>query len=396
MLALARDLPAFGWEVDVLTVCASALPDTSAQRQDDIPADTRVIRSCALDTARHLSLFGKYPRFLGLPDRWVTWRLAGVFNGLRHIRRYRPDAIMSSFPIATAHVVAADLARLTDLPWLADFRDPMAQDEYPKDPAVWRSFMRVEQRVVAHAAALTFTTASAQNYYMQRYGERLAGRSHVVANGYEEDIFAQLEQQETAPAPHSPSLRFLHSGLLYPWERDPVPFFHALKALDEAGFWQRYPSRFIFRASGHDAHFAPMVAELGLAHLVQFEPRIEYREALREILDADVLVLFQAANSNFQIPAKAYEYLRARRPILAVVDPAGDTAGLLKPFRHAAIAAIDSESAIREALEHMVPRVFEQQWNIPTLDDVSGHSRRESARVLADVLARCIASRPSR
>ena len=42
------------------------------------------------------------------------------------------------------------------------------------------------------------------------------------------------------------------------------------------------------------------------------------------------LLLLQASNCNDQVPAKAYEYLRCHRPVLALTDPAGDTAELLR------------------------------------------------------------------
>ena len=45
-----------------------------------------------------------------------------------------------TYPIATAHLIGAELQRRSGLPWIADFRDPMAQPNYPRDPAIWQSF----------------------------------------------------------------------------------------------------------------------------------------------------------------------------------------------------------------------------------------------------------------
>ena len=63
----------------------------------------RVDRAFALNTHKHLALAGRYPRLLALPDRWQSWIAGGVIKGLARIRADRPDAIMSTYPIASAH-----------------------------------------------------------------------------------------------------------------------------------------------------------------------------------------------------------------------------------------------------------------------------------------------------
>lgn len=71
-------------------------------------------------------------------------------EGLKMIKEFKPDVIWSTYPIATAHVIASALHRKTGIPWVADFRDPMAQDGYPADPLTWQSHRDIE----AQAAAL--------------------------------------------------------------------------------------------------------------------------------------------------------------------------------------------------------------------------------------------------
>src|SRR5690606_23034129 len=100
------------------------------------------------DAKRHFSVAGRYPGILARPVRWVSWWLGAVPLGLRLVRKLRVRAIWSTFPIATAHLIGATLATRTGLPWIADFRDPMAQPNHPPDPAARASFLRVERRAV--------------------------------------------------------------------------------------------------------------------------------------------------------------------------------------------------------------------------------------------------------
>jgi len=159
-LGFARHLPAFGWEPLVLTAHPRAYEHCD-RGHIALPAPMVVEPAFALDTARQLSLMGRYPGFAARPDRWISWWLGAVPKGLAMIRKYRPEAIWSTYPIATAHKIACTLQRLSGLPWVADFRDPMAQDGYPEDPKTWRSFRRIEEATLRRASRAVFVTEGA-------------------------------------------------------------------------------------------------------------------------------------------------------------------------------------------------------------------------------------------
>ena len=63
--------------------------------------------------------------------------------------------------------------------------------------------------------------------------------------------------------------------------------------------------------------------------LFSSKERISHIEAIDEMRRADGLLLFQGAQCNRQIPAKAYEYLACRRPIIGLIDSFGDTHELI-------------------------------------------------------------------
>ena len=83
-----------------------AYENISNDQMLEIPEKVVVKRVFALDTARHLTLKGRYFHWMVLPDRWVTWCFSGVFSGLTLIKKYQPKFIWSSYPIATAHLIA--------------------------------------------------------------------------------------------------------------------------------------------------------------------------------------------------------------------------------------------------------------------------------------------------
>src|SRR4029077_15445993 len=114
-----------------------------------VPAATHVVRAFALDSARHFAIRGRYLRSTALPDQWITWLPAAVRRGRRLAKTDDVHAIVSTYPIATAHLVGARLQAATGLPWVADFRDSMVDPEFPQDPAQRASFVKLEARVMA-------------------------------------------------------------------------------------------------------------------------------------------------------------------------------------------------------------------------------------------------------
>lgn len=385
-LRFARYLPDFGWEPHVLSVHPRAYEATDYT--EPLPSGIAVHRAFALDAARHLSIGDRFPAFLARPDRWVSWWLGAVPAGLRLIRQLRPAAIWSTYPIATAHAIGHTLARVSRLPWVADFRDPMAQDGYPADAATWRSFKRIESRAIAVARCSVFTTPGAAAQYRLRYPEH-AGRISVIENGYDDEMFAGLVPAPPRP-PHAKKI-LLHSGIVYPSERDPTALFAALQLLQTGGRIAPHTFTLRFRAPVHGRMIGELAARFGVSELVEVAPPVPYRDALSEMMQADGLVILQAANCNEQIPAKLYEYLRARRPILGLADPAGDTAHALARAGVDCIAALEDRDAIAQTLARFLVDVDENRASLPDPTQVGRASRRERTAELAATLQGAIA-----
>ncbi len=145
----------------------------------------------------------------------------------------------------------------------------------------------------------------------------------LIPNGYDNENFRDAELLPSAftVSTGARALVLLHSGALYPSERDPRSFFSAVARLRKAGKITPETLQIRLRAPGFDSYHHNLLKESRIEDIVTISAALPYREALREMLDADGLLLFQASNCNNQVPAKLYEYLRARRPILALTDP---------------------------------------------------------------------------
>ena len=387
-LSFARYLRDWNWDVTVLTVKPSAYSEIREQNYAFIPQHVRVVRTAAFDAARDFSLFGRYPGMLANPDKWQSWILFGTLAAWRIVRQWRPHAIVSTYPIASAHRIGYLTHRLSGLPWIADFRDPMAQPEhnFPSDPRIRRSFDRIEAQAFSRAARILVTTPGAARRYAERFPAYPRANLITLTNGFDPEMFSGLAPNAAPEALAGRPLRLLHSGLLYPEERDPLPLFAAIASLRDEGFLSADSVQFQFRASGQEARYAPHIAQLRLQSIVRFTPPIPYREAVAEMACADGLLILQAANCNDQIPAKLYEYLYTGRPVLNLTDPPGDTAQLVSGLGSPYIARLDSAAEIRTGLIRFIDDLRNDRGFVVPREQVTRFSRQTLTGDLARVL----------
>jgi hypothetical protein len=199
-LAFTRHLENNGWEVKVLTASLKAYHNWSESQLSFIPKNVQVIRAFARDVSRHFSWRGKYLNQMALPDNWQSWIVGGVFSGLFSILKNKPDVIVSTYPIASAHIIAYVLHRITGVPWVSDLRDPMAQVGYPTDPLKKKIYEWIERKIVKHCRFAIVTAPGAKVLYQQRFPEIADDFWQIIPNGYDEKLFEKIKPVATVPS----------------------------------------------------------------------------------------------------------------------------------------------------------------------------------------------------
>jgi len=385
-LKFATYLQDFNYQPIVLTINRRAYQFHNERTTSQIPKDILVKRAFGLDTKQHLSFKGFYFSWMATPDRYVSWIPAAVFSGLRLIRKYSVSHIYSTYPIPSAHIIGLMLKRLTNKPWLADFRDPMWDDDSPMPPAQLKIRQKVESIVVKKADHITVTTGGTRNLFIKRYPEREPDNISVIGNGFDEEDFMNIQH---SPCSNRPPFRMIHAGLLEPHERDPIPFFHAIKQLVAKEDFVRDEIFVELRASGNERSYKKIVSELGLSDVIQICPRLPYQEILRKMAEAHILLLFQGPSCNHQIPAKAYEYLRIGRPIIALTPEGSDTANLIRQANAGIVVPPDEPDTIAASIGRLLKRM--QNGNsMPSSNgkDLGKFSRRHQTTRLAKLFDR--------
>ncbi len=407
MMKFAKYLPEFGWNPLVLTAPARP-PATDAASLDN---NICVYRAASPSLGPLFALGRRlFPRrtipqppkitavtekektFLGrsqllgswllVPDQWMLWVPFAVALGLKIARRHKVEAIVSSSPVQSSHLVAGVLSRLLRCTWVADFRDPWVTNPFFVYPTrLHRGINALLERIVISQARYVVSVSKAwKDELIARYPTLEADKFRLIPNGFDPDDFVDL--LPSSPPDRNSPIRILHSGLLFYEGKDPFPLLQAVKSLASEESLKGVEIHFI---GVPVARFAPVVQEMGLSHIVKLMEPLPYKKNLEYVLNADILLLISGPGRGV-LNAKAYEYLAASKPILALTPPAGSLSELLSHTAMAEVVEPDSPPAIAAGLMKLVEKVRAGQVPSPDPEFVQQFSRRNQTRQLAERL----------
>lgn len=280
-------------------------------------------------------------RRLLLPDASVTWNLTAIPAAIRIVRNEGIDAVITTSPPGSIHLVGAAVKRATGARWLADLRDPLVANQHRRaDTTATRARQATNERL----AGLVARQADAVSCVSEAIAEEMRaldprGPVRTIANGCDFDDFAGLEYQPGS------RLRITHAGSFF-GKRDPKPF---LRALADSGL--DVEARFVGDFRSTDREWAE---GLGLGDRLRLVPYAPRSEALRLQRDSEVLLLLVPdadGRGKGVLSGKVFEYLAAGRPILAVVPPDGAAAELIRETGAGIVVAPDDVDGMRRALE---------------------------------------------
>ena len=301
--------------------------------------------------------------------------------GRKLVKHWRPDIILASAPPNSGLIAAWRIARACHAPWIADLRDLWADNSYYNHPN-WRLWIDrlIEPAVLRSAAGLVTVSPIWADILRGKYEQPVA----CILNGFVAEDFPAVP---TGPEPGD-VVSILYTGSIYAGYRDPAPLFQAIALLTPAE--RRHVAVHFYGPGDSDAQdVMAAAAAVGVADRAFLHARVSYRESLSLQQSADVLLLLQwnHIKDAGNIPAKFFEYLGARRPILLIGYEHGNLAQMIRE-RDTGIVANDP-SIIAEQLRRWIAQ---RPAGIPAVPAVAreGMSRADQYLKLEQFLAQLV------
>ena len=318
---------------------------------------------------------------LFMPDPRVFWvkpsvnYLAGIIesNGIKKV--------ITTGPPHSVHLIGLKLKmRHPSLTWLADFRDPWTEWDIMRQfsimPFRWKKHQKLEQQVlkVSDAVLATGKTAAAD---FKRLGAR---RAYAITNGFDE---ADIPETKTS---RSAKFTLAHVGMVNE-NRNPIRLFQALEELLSEG---EITDQIAIEFTGI---LSPLVLEEidkypKVKKMVSLKDSVPHKEVSEVYAKSDVLLLFQtdSKEAHSQLPGKLFEYLAARKPVLALGAEESDVAEILRNTNAGKMMAYQDKAAIKAFIieEYQAWKRQESNWKFENIDQFS---RRKLTQELSSILS---------
>jgi len=240
----------------------------------------------------------------------IGWYSHAVKKGLEITGKEKFDIIFSSYGPSMSHFVASKLHKQTSIPWVAEFRDLWSLNHYGRKAQPFHFLeKRLEKRVMKGSNLLVTVSEPAA-----RQLEALHSRKVVtICNGFDEEDYLD-------DVPLTTKFTITYTGIIYHGKQDPTPLFEAIAGLQEEGRISPDDFEVCLYGETAPASLLPAIRHYRLEGIVKICGLVPFKESIRKQKESTVL-LFLGWNDPRErgvYTGKIFEYLGARRPILAI------------------------------------------------------------------------------
>lgn len=259
-----------------------------------------------------------------IPDARMFWIRPSVKYLSTYLKEHKIDAVISTGPPHSMHLIALGLKEKFGIPWIADFRDPWTQidfyDQLKLSGFADRKHKRLEYTVLTKADKVV-TISKSCGEDLEKLGKR---KVEVITNGFDADDFKFAESPELLPG-----FMFHHTGALNK-DRNPLTLWKVLGDLcrEHADLKKDLILKFTGKT---DAIVFQSLKEQGLEANAQKSEYMPHSEVVMAMAQSPVLLLplNNTPNNKGVLSGKLFEYLAAKRPVFGIGLPDGDAADIL-------------------------------------------------------------------
>ncbi len=407
-MKFTKYLREFGWEPVIYTVSNGEYPVMDESLLKEIPADVETIKTPIWEP------YSFYKRFTGrkkgervysgfinenkkesftqkvsvfirgnffIPDARKFW----ISPSIKYLRKYLKnnpvDAMVSTGPPHTTHLIAMGVKEKINVPWVADFRDPWTNIDFYDQLRLsdWadKKHRRLEKEVLKKAdKVVTVSWSWADDF--RRIGNRQD--IEIITNGYDEADFA-----DESPA-LTEKFTICHIGSMNK-DRNPLAFWTSLKELltKHPTFKEKLE---IVLVGQVDFSILQTIEKNDLSPFLTKIDFMPHSEVVKEIRKMQLLLLpiNDTPNVAGVLPGKLYEYLGAKRPVICLGPQSSDSAKIIEETKAGIRVGYDESDRLTAYLENSF-QTFLQTGAVSVKNEgILRFSRKNLAKAYSELL----------
>jgi len=406
-LKFVKYLPQFGWEPIVYVPENPEYPSIDYSLLNDVSPDLKVIKRPIFEP------YNFYKRFIGLkkserlntgflserkkprkseniaiwirgnffiPDARKFWVGPSIKYLSNYLKNNPVDAVVSTGPPHSMHLIALGLKKKFGLKWIADFRDPWTNIDF-FDKLMLTSFAnklhhRKERQVIKNADILTTVSWK----WAEDFKEMGAKHVEVITNGFDADDFNSLEK------PLSKKFELCHLGSMNK-DRNPNVLWESLSEIAKEN--EAFKNDLKITLIGPTDHrVVDDLKKLNLSNQLEYVNYLPHNESLKTASRATILLLplNDTLNVEGRIPGKIFEYLALEKPILCIGPINGDSAKIIRETNSGqTIGFSDKKNMVDLLLKYYSEFKKDNKINLKS-NHINTYSREELTKKMVSAL----------
>ena len=395
-LKFVKYLPQLGWMPTVITTKDGDYPAIDESLLAEVPANVKVIRTKtptfsrlfrktgkqsvpygSLETTVDDSLFKKIAIWVRLnliiPDARKVWNKYALQAATNELRINKYDAVITSGPPHSTHLIGLILKRKLAIKWLADFRDPWTKINYLEKVnrlTVTRKLDKnLERKVVVGSDLIISINKIIIN------GLNAANKGFVIPNGFDPSDFAGIQKER------SDKFEINYFGNITR-ERNPAIILKAINQINavqleiQVNFWGNISDG-----------VKEILLKLDKNKIINFYDYIPHDEMLQKMKNSSLLLLLinNVPNNRGILTGKIYEYLGTEVPILGIGPIDGEATAILQETKAGKMFDYEDQINIAEFILEKY-RIWQKGKTVSISTDINKFSRKEQAVELTEIL----------
>ena len=402
-LKFTKYLKYFGWDVSIYTPDNPVPQAMDEELLSEIPFGTTIYKSKIKEPANGFgfksnkqkiqstafiseegkkSLIGELAIWIRgnifIPDARMFWIRPSVRKLTKLLKTEHFDAIITTGPPHSMHLIGLGLKKKTGIKWLADFRDPWTNIDYYPDLKLTKradkKHHRLEQQVLNNADAIVTVSPTMTTEF-----EEIGGKSiHTITNGYD-----AIAGQETVEPEKEFSI--LHLGSM-PKSRNPEQLWPVLGELCKEN--KEFEACLKIHLIGNVDHsILKAIDENGLNQKLFREGHLPNSEAILRQKQAQVLLLIinNSPNAKGILTNKFFEYMMAKRPILTIGPSDGDAATILEETGAGVIFDYNEKEKLKKKIMELF-ELYKSNKLVVDSSKIENYSRKNLAESISGIL----------
>lgn len=341
----------YGWEPVIYTPSNPERPATDNSLCDDIPEGVEVLKRpiwepyhiykkivgvnkdqklgpSMMKSGNERSFFHNVAMWirgnLFIPDARKFWIKPSVRYLKKVLNHHEFDAIITTGPPHSMHMIGMEVSKKTGIPWLADFRDPWTNIDFFQDLQLSdyasKKHHKLEKKVLDQANRVVVIS----NTMKSEFEAITETPVKVITNGFDHEDFQEVNYSPSAKCTVS------HIGMMS-HSRNPEILWRSLAELSKeiAGFKDHFCLQLVGRIDGS---IRESISEYKLQEIVNYKDYVPHDEitSLQQDSEALLLIINNSPNAPLLLTGKLFEYLAAKRPIVCITPMRGDASELLE------------------------------------------------------------------